>query len=445
MLPTAGDDSCLERPPTRHVDYLSHTWQEEDVHSSWRYVVSKQDSYDCAPRLENAAWRSWAKIRFGLGTVTPESLNWFKDADVTWLYGPLHVENGRDSSYPYPSPPSPVSNSTSTSSLIDKKPILKKRTISQSILQRSLPTHATLRLADAILDSQAPTLARYSSDFDGTSSRSESSCSSPPVSSCGDYPVVSKRHISFNNEVAQCVAVDGKDEYDFDYGFDRRDYGFYNVYERGYGAFELDEPSDDDVVMINDNSQTKSFSSQSTAPRSSVTTESRTIAHLPSTTLKYRCDTPEPVIDSEGDRSSGFFSAFMSRSASTETLRPSKTSSDTDFCLDDECEADESSTGWDMKWNIKRPEPAKPTSSPIPIPQSEWFPNSNDGHDDQKESDLSSSAVFLPFGYDEADEDTSQWRDENGNENRGLIDKVMDTVNTAKDIAHVIWNVGWLG
>lgn len=25
----------------------------------------------------------------------------------------------------------------------------------------------------------------------------------------------------------------------------------------------------------------------------------------------------------------------------------------------------------------------------------------------------------------------------------GLFEKAVDTVNTAKDIAHMIWNVGW--
>ena len=25
----------------------------------------------------------------------------------------------------------------------------------------------------------------------------------------------------------------------------------------------------------------------------------------------------------------------------------------------------------------------------------------------------------------------------------GIVDKVFDTINTARDIAHVIWNVGW--
>jgi hypothetical protein len=40
--------------------------------------------------------------------------------------------------------------------------------------------------------------------------------------------------------------------------------------------------------------------------------------------------------------------------------------------------------------------------------------------------------MFMPLEDDE--EDPAQ---------PGLIGKVVDTVNTAKDIAHVIWNVGW--
>lgn len=77
MSPTAGDDSSIEREPTRHVDYLSHNWREEDVWSSWRYIVDRKDTYEQGARLENAAWRSWSKLRFGLGTITPESLNWY--------------------------------------------------------------------------------------------------------------------------------------------------------------------------------------------------------------------------------------------------------------------------------------------------------------------------------------------------------------------------------
>ena len=41
------------------------------------------------------------------------------------------------------------------------------------------------------------------------------------------------------------------------------------------------------------------------------------------------------------------------------------------------------------------------------------------------------SGMFMP--YEEGDDPA----------NAGLFGKVIDTVNTAKDIAHVIWNVGW--
>ncbi|KAK3076919.1 hypothetical protein LTS18_011647, partial [Coniosporium uncinatum] len=42
------------------------------------------------------------------------------------------------------------------------------------------------------------------------------------------------------------------------------------------------------------------------------------------------------------------------------------------------------------------------------------------------------SGMFMPYEEDEDDVVAT-----------GLFGKVVDTVNTAKDIAHVIWNVGW--
>ena len=73
---TAGDDTAIESAPTRHVDYLSHNWKEEDIWSSWRHIVAKRKVYSNAPRLENASWRTWAKFKHQLKTVSPETLNW---------------------------------------------------------------------------------------------------------------------------------------------------------------------------------------------------------------------------------------------------------------------------------------------------------------------------------------------------------------------------------
>ena len=76
MPPTVGDDNSIENEPSRHVDYLSHDWREEDIWTSWRYVITRRNIYSNGTRLENASWRTWAKLKYGLRTVTPESLNW---------------------------------------------------------------------------------------------------------------------------------------------------------------------------------------------------------------------------------------------------------------------------------------------------------------------------------------------------------------------------------
>ena len=73
---TAGDDTAIENEPTRHVDYLSHNWKEEDIWASWRHIVAKRKVYSNSARLENASWRTWAKSKYQLKTVSPETLNW---------------------------------------------------------------------------------------------------------------------------------------------------------------------------------------------------------------------------------------------------------------------------------------------------------------------------------------------------------------------------------
>lgn len=72
----AADDSSVEDEPSRHVDYLAHEWKEEDIWASWRYVTSRKNDYSNGVRLENASWRTWAKAKNNLGTISPETLNW---------------------------------------------------------------------------------------------------------------------------------------------------------------------------------------------------------------------------------------------------------------------------------------------------------------------------------------------------------------------------------
>lgn len=72
----AEDDTALRIQPSRHVDYLSHNWKEEDIWSSWKHIVSKRGAYNNSARLENASWRTWTKSKNKLKTVSPETLNW---------------------------------------------------------------------------------------------------------------------------------------------------------------------------------------------------------------------------------------------------------------------------------------------------------------------------------------------------------------------------------
>jgi hypothetical protein len=57
------DDSAVHIAPSRHVDYLSHHWREEDIWASWKYVVSRGKTYSNSARLENALWRALEKAR----------------------------------------------------------------------------------------------------------------------------------------------------------------------------------------------------------------------------------------------------------------------------------------------------------------------------------------------------------------------------------------------
>lgn len=71
------DDSEIFIPPSKHVDYLSHRWTDEEIWATWRHVVSaKLESSTNDERLENAAWRGWAQSKFMLKTIPANSVNW---------------------------------------------------------------------------------------------------------------------------------------------------------------------------------------------------------------------------------------------------------------------------------------------------------------------------------------------------------------------------------
>lgn len=407
-----GDDSSIEDEPDRHVDYLSHDWREEDIWASWRYVVSRRDQYSNGVRLENASWRSWAKAKNNLRTISPEKLNWMKDCDVTWLYGPL--QTGRKQRRQAPNQSPPPSGLSSSNSFMDRKPILKKRTASEAILQRSLSQHTLLKHASAILQAQKaeharsrPGFGRATSDegvpfgrrrhyFDSTDNTSTSS----DVTPSGLVSPSERRHIHFNNEVSQCIAVETKDDHD---DVDPSDFFLGEESDDGDSESDDDEGDDDDgLVMMKQLSRRPSLSGRS-APRRTSSSESKTIAPLPPTTLKYRSDTPEPPQDESTPPQDQF-----SPTSSVETLRPQRP--EANFLLDDD--NDRGAASHDRPWFVN--------------PADSWEHEQGDAFH-----------ITSPGSFSEEDDDSAE------SPYTGLFGRVIDTINTARDIAHVIWNVGW--
>ncbi|KAM0329852.1 hypothetical protein ACHAQA_004017 [Verticillium albo-atrum] len=421
----AEDDTAVRAQPTRHVDYLSHNWREEDIWSSWKYVVSRRAEYSNSARLENASWRTWMKAKNNLRTVSPEALNWLKDCDVTWLYGPL--QTGHNNFAPITS----SQNSgilTKNNSFINKKPILKKRSMSEVMLQKSLSASSLVKTAAAAVQAQEnsgggrrmsrPTLERAATTeyiaFPFSSrrlSRDTTSSLAPSVSSSGIVsPSVERKHIHFNEQVEQCIAVEIKGEEEDD--------------DAMYSDRYDNSDSDEGAIMMK-RSKTKKrvpvvrrhSKKKKTAPQA----EGKTIAMLPSTTLKYREDTPEPV-ETAMKHSTGIYRGPISQSSSQETLRPAKSSGRFFIEEDDDDDAAMEEMlsprgGWQS-----------PTTDNSGLQRT---PSTNSLNAEPAGMRRTSSGMFMP--YEEGDSAS----------NEGIIGRVVDTVNTARDIAHVIWNVGW--
>lgn len=308
------DDTDLAVEPSQHVDYLSHKWDVSDIWKSWRYVISKRRDVANAARLENASWRTWAQRRSNLKTISPEVVNWSKDSDVTWLYGPIlkdgdHINNENHES--------DAVETTATSSVAGDisiakkctpgdvpKPILKRRTVEQLMISHSnllklqlatqihqkkreqkLKQQEELRKehqsknADEYFDPEA-LLHKLNSQYKNSSNTNNSSVAKlqnllnnsnssssatlkqdmmsseqavvvpsseqiskeqeeEKLSSSSSEISKSERHIHFNDEVMQCIAID---EYSDDED-DDEDYDSDEDYDDGYDYYDEDESS----------------------------------------------------------------------------------------------------------------------------------------------------------------------------------------------------------
>ncbi|KAF8347920.1 hypothetical protein F5887DRAFT_954734 [Amanita rubescens] len=298
------DDSSVSTLPRGQVDYLSHDWQEEDVWRSWRKMTRQKNEITNGPRLENASWRTWWKQRNKLKTVTPETLNWLKDSDVTWLYGPLHT--AAEWTPPARLIPHPTGSSRRGAR---HKPILKYRSISE-LLTSELPTSPVFSPSESeteaeqqtseaqnvsVLNGQSPNskrpalvhtqsdthIARWdpnrafckdppprvgsSSGCIATSqtktsvqgyfsqSHSQDSNSSTGTSTTGlinqraCHTTHKRKHISFNTFVEQCISIEKPNDEDVTpkfWGERKWDY------DDGYEEDEEDDDDDDSEIWI---------------------------------------------------------------------------------------------------------------------------------------------------------------------------------------------------
>lgn len=403
----AQDDHEIEHEPTRHVDYLSHDWeQHEDIWSSWSWIAARRRKIANWERLENASWRTWTKTKYNLKTISPESLNWMKDCDVTWLYGPLQVNKKKSLLHDHSPPPNQLST---RSSFLNKKPILKKKTPSALLLEKSQNEHTLLQRAGDIIRVQRSSpvpgrrgLGKGGSDFSlpsyhtssvlNTPAESTDSADRPPRYSFGTQTPSEAKHVFFDEEVRQVQAVESEDD---------------EKEEQPGEIFEESDEDDDGGLMM---ASSRTRSNRNT-PRSSFSDNNKTITPLPSTTLKYRKDTPEPPEIPNGAQL-WMPSRTLQHSSSQETLKPSNPSHN--FLLDDDPEV------MDGPWSS-------------PTQKDDYSPYTQEDQDGPYGMRRTPSGMFMP--YDENEEEAAM--------NNTLFGQAIYAVNTFKDIAHVVWNVGW--
>lgn len=209
----------------------------------------------------------------------------------------------------------PKATGGSSKLILASKPILKKRNMSEIMLQRSLSSSSLLKQAAAAAQAQQseynkPKSVRFScsSRRRSVSSISSSGLVSPPEAS----KKKKKKHIHFNEQVEQCIAIDAKGD-DED---EPEKYASHNCSDSDW--------DDGGFLMTRRNSKRKlpALHRERLTRRASLGAESKTIAMLPSTTLKYGEDASDiPEISMK--LSNGFWNAskFCS-SPSQEAPRP---------------------------------------------------------------------------------------------------------------------------
>jgi hypothetical protein len=360
--------------------------------------------------------------------------------------------------------------------------------MSEVMLQRSISASSLLKQAAASIEAQGrrsvlkKSHERTYSDFvpgansevpsrdqiDYFTSRSTSGTETP--SECRE-----KRHIRFADKVEQCIAVDCKrmDEDDDE-----------AIESETTGASGSDSEDDGMVMMkrLRRPAARRGTCSVGLSSRNGSHSNLKTIETLPATTLKYK---REPDEEAEPKPMSGlarsWSSSKLSPSASQETLRPTRPSRN--FLLGQDEDEDESAATSGWSFGASNPKsslgaaasPSEETPPTLTSTSKRDAANAaavqqarlNGGYaisrdsfdDDDDEGDAIRSAYGAPSSSSsndsaEACEMEGMRRTESGmfmpyEEDEddlmaaGMFGKISETVNTARDIAHVLWNVGW--
>lgn len=350
---------------------------------------------------------------------------------MTWLYGPLQEGQG------YSRHGSGASMNVKPGVCLNKKPILKKRTISEVMLQKSISSSSLVKQAAAAVQAQRnldrerdrairsdrPRPQRTQSDFGRTDIPifpiEHPELPSPFASSLtsgNESPEAGgRRHIRFDDKVEQCIAVEFEP-------------GGGPEYENPQWAKDSDDSSDDELVM---SIRPRRNPTTAKPKRTTLNQENKGIAMLPSTKLKYHHAEPE----CPGHLETTFTPSWeagggLHDSPSQETLRPSRPSSN--FLIGADDDADDADISWEPSGafgKLRKDSLAAPLNSPA-----EFTSPVGDGFQTSSGLRRTASGMFMPFDDDE---------DEQPFVTTGILGRVVDTVNTARDIAHVIWNVGW--
>jgi hypothetical protein len=301
------------------------------------------------------------------------------------LYGPLQTSFANLST-----PPASITGAaiSKSDSLLNKKPILKKRSDFEIMLRLS-PSSALLLNPSAFrqgIGNECPS---------ATTSRERSPAA------------IEKRHIHFYDKVEQFIAMGVEDADDDE---DTREIYSYD-----------DDSSSDDGFLIMKGPLKPKFLQQNNrnCSQTSFSPKNRTIAILPSTTLKSGVDTLDPTeLKTRDDERLSWY-------LSPETFPLAESATDIPLESHDEIA--------DVSWNL--PSAFANHKNRISIAHDGLLQNSSwETNGCEEHRQLSCNPRGMSMLCNEGDNDVVA---------AGLFGRVTDAMNTAKDIAYVLWNVGW--